>query len=70
MNHDNYKWNSVTYYVDESTGEQIHKSEIGSNYLKGPLLDTQIRYDSETFTKTLIRTVSVSKIPVKQLTLF
>lgn len=70
MNRDNYKWNSITYYVDEKTGEQIHKSEIGPNYIKGPLLDTQIRYDNETFTKTLIRTVSVSKIPVKQLTLF
>ena len=70
MNRDSYRWQSVTAYVDLETGEQIDKSEIGINYQKVGLIDSNIRIDNEHFTKTNLRTVGVTKIQNKQLTLF
>lgn len=70
MNRENYRWQSVTAYVDLETGEQIDKSEIGINYQKVGLIESTIRIDNEQFTKTNLRTVGVSKIQNKQLTLF
>ncbi len=70
MNRENFIWLSVTAYVDLETGEQIDKSEIGINYQKVGLIDSTIRIDNEQFTKTNLRTVGVTKIENKQLTLF
>ena len=70
MNRDSYRWQSVTAYVDIETGEQIDKTEIGTTFTKvGPIHST-IRIDNEQFTKTNLRTVGVTKIQNKQLTLF
>ena len=70
MNRESFRWQSVTAYVDLETGEQIDKSEIGINYQKVGLIDSTIRIDNEQFTKTNLRTVGVTKIQNKQLTLF
>lgn len=70
MNRENYRWQSVTAYVDLETGEQIDKSEIGINYQKVGLIESTIRIDNEQFTKTNLRTVGLTKIQNKQLTLF
>ena len=65
-----FKWLSVTAYVDIETGEQIDKTEIGVNYSKVGLINSNIRIDNELFTKTNYRTVAVTKIQNKQLKLF
>ena len=70
MSGEQYRWKSVTAYVDIETGEQIDKTEIGINYTKVGLIDSTIRIDNELFTKTNLRTVGVTKIQHKQLTLF
>ena len=70
MNRDNYRWQSVTAYVDIETGQQIDKTEIGTTFTKVGLIDSTIRIDNEQFTKTNLRTVGVKKIEHKQLTLF
>lgn len=70
MNNEKYRWQSVTAYVDLETGEQIDKSEIGINYEILGLIDSNIRIDNEQFTKTNLRTIGVTKIQNKQLTLF
>lgn len=70
MNNEKYIWQSVTAYVDLETGEQIDKSEIGINYEILGLIDSNIRIDNEQFTKTNLRTIGVTKIQNKQLTLF
>ena len=70
MNNVQFRWHSVTAYVDLETGEQIDRSEIGINYQKVGLIDSTIRIDNEQFTKTNLRTVGVTKIQNKQLTLF
>lgn len=70
MNNVQFRWQSVTAYVDLETGEQIDRSEIGINYQKVGLIDSTIRIDNEQFTKTNLRTVGVTKILNKQLTLF
>lgn len=70
MNNVQFRWKSVTAYVDLETGEQIDRSEIGINYQKVGLIDSTIRIDNEQFTKTNLRTVGVTKIKHKQLTLF
>lgn len=70
MNNVQFRWLSVTAYVDLETGELIDKSEIGISYQKVGLIDSTIRIDNEQFTKTNLRTVGVTKIENKQLTLF
>lgn len=61
MSNEQWKWNSVTYYVDEESGEQIDKSEIGVNYTKVGLIDLNVKWDKENWIKTAIRTMGVKK---------
>lgn len=70
MSNEQWKWNSVTYYVDEESGEQIDKSEIGVNYTKVGLIDLNVKWDKENWIKTAIRTMGVKKIDAKQLDLW
>jgi len=70
VRNEQFKWNSVTCYIDTETGEQIDKTEIGVNYTKIGLIDTNVRYDNEKCIKTIIRTVGLTKIAHKQLTLW
>lgn len=61
---------SVTYYVDDESGEMIDKSEIGVNYTKVGLIDLHVKWDKENWIKTAIRTVKVKKIDAKQMDLW
>lgn len=70
MSNEEYSWRSVTYYVDTETEEQIDKSEIGLNYTRKGVIDSKVKIDKENYTKTILRTIEVSKIINKQLELW
>lgn len=70
MSNEQFKWNSITYYVDVETGEQIEKDAIGMTHKRLNTIDSTVRFDREKYTKTLLRTVACTKLPAKQLTLW
>ena len=67
--HEKWNYNSVTFLIDEETGEQIQKSQLGNEYTKHDVLDVQVRTDFENKTKIITRTIGCKKLPAKQLKL-
>jgi len=70
MNNEKFHYNTVTFYIDEETGESIDKFQLGKDYLKTKVLDVNIRTDFENNIKNVFRTVGVKQITAKQLTLW
>lgn len=70
MNNEKWRYNTVTLYIDEETGETIAKELIGTDYIKTTVLDLQIRTDFENHIKNVFRTVGVKTLPAKQLKLW
>lgn len=69
MSNEQFHWKSVTHYIDGETGEIIDKSNI-QDYTKAKCIDKVVKYDKETWTKSMVRTVIVTKIKIKQLELW
>jgi len=69
INNEKWSYNTVSFFIDEETGEQIDKSQLGDEYTKYDVLDVQLRTDFENKIKTIIRTIACKKLPAKQLKL-
>lgn len=69
MNNEKWSYNSVSFFIDEETGEQIDKSQLEDEYIKCNVIDAQVRTDFENRIKTIIRTIACKKLPAKQLKL-
>lgn len=70
MSNEQYKWHSITYYVDEETGEMVNKSDIGTLYQKTKLIDSNYSVNDRTYERIIKRTMGCKKIPAVQLTIF
>ena len=64
-----YKFYSVTIYIDEETGENIDKYNIGITHQKTHLIDERCDTDNETYTKKITRIIGCKRIPFIQLKL-
>jgi len=69
MNNEKWSYNSVSFFIDEETGEQIDNSQLVDEYKRYDVLDVQVRTDFENKIKTIIRTIACKKLPAKQLKL-
>ena len=70
MTNEKFRYNTITCYINEETGETIDKSLIGTDYIKTSVIDVQIRTDFENHIKNVFRTIGTKPIPTKQLTLW
>ena len=67
--YEQFKYYTVTLYVEESTGNCVAPEEIGVNYQKTHLIDTKCDTNNENYTKKITRIMGCERIPFIQLKL-